>query len=991
MWKPVMNKWLSFVLCSLHILLAWVNVSAQYRFDSWTTDNGMPQNGVRAIAQTTDGYLWITTLDGLVRFDGVKFTVFNTGNTKGIANNRFWVVAAFDDGSLWAATEGGDLTIYRNGEFTSYATDKIPGAQIIGFQQDENGEILINVDRDFYVLRDGEFVIAKPTGYDGTAKNIHYGQTGTRWEVYQTETKQIKDGQTSTYPLNIKYSLFYINNVYEDTKGGLWIADQSKLFYLYDGNITDYTGTAGFLDNLIGHSFWEETDGSVWFATGDFNHVGIGLVRFKDGKFSKFGPEHGLSNDRIFNRFKDREGTVWLATDRGLNRLRRQVMTPLSTKDGLIHNEVYPILKSRDGSIYIGTNGGLSRYKDGKFTNTVVRAGKEYGISSLQSLAEDAEGRLWIGVVGGVFTLTDGKLENKSKIFKTPDTIYAIHAQNDGTIWFATEHLGVFQYRNDQAIAHYTTAEGLAGNDVKVIHEARDGTFWFGTYGGISHFADGKFTNYTIREGLASNFVRSIREDADGTFWIGTYDGGLSRFKDGRFFNFTTENGLFNNGVFAIVEDGKGNFWITSNKGIFRVNKQQLSDYADGKIAGYDSVGYGKQDGMLNAECNGGRQPSAMTDNDGRIWFPTLEGVAIVSPDSLTTNSLPPPVQIESVEIDRKNTDFKETIQIAPDQTYLDISYTALSFIKSDQIRFKHKLEGVDKDWVDAGTRRTVNYSFLPPGEYTFTVIAANSDGVWNDIGRSIAVKVVAPFYRTNWFFLLAIGLAIGVGLFIYRYRVGELNRRNLAQETFSRQLIESQEVERQRIAQEIHDGLGQSLLIIKNRATLGRNASQREKADEQFDEIGESVTDALAEVRVIARNLRPIHLERLGLTATLEEMVEQLDESSDIEINYDIDNIDGLLKPADEMNLYRIVQECLNNVVKHSAATNAGVTVSRERQNIIVCVRDNGVGYDREAPHGLGLSGIAERVRILGGTFSIESKRNAGTMANLTVPVQEL
>jgi len=985
-----MKDYRKIAVCLVLILSGWLTGSGQYRFDSWTTDNGLPQNGVRAITQTPDGYLWLTTLDGLVRFDGIKFTVFNKGNSKGILSNRFWTVGAFEDGSVWAATEGGDLTIYRNGEFTSYPADQVPGVQIIGFGIDENGEILINVDPNFYYLRDGEFVLAKPTENDGTAKNIHYGQTGTRWEVYQTETKQINDSQTTSYRLDIKFALPYLNNVYEDTKGGLWIADQSKLFYLYDGEIIEHTQKAGFLDNVLGHSFWEEADGSVWFVTGDFNRPGIGLVRFEDGNFSKFGAEYGLSNDRIFQRFRDREGTTWLTTDRGLNRLRHQVVTPLSTKDGLIHNEVYPMLKARDGSIYVGTNGGLSRYKDGKFTNTVLSAGKGYGVSSLQSLAEDVDGRLWIGVIGGLFTLKDGKLDNKSKIFTASDTIYAIYAHKDGSIWFATEHQGVFQYRNDQVIAHYTTAEGLAGNDVKVIHEARDGTLWFGTFGGISHFADGKFTNYTTNEGLASNFVRSIKEDADGTLWIGTYDGGLSRFKDGKFFTFNTENGLFNNGVFATEEDGNGNFWISSNKGIFRVNKQQLNDFADGKTTRYDSVGYGKQDGMLNTECNGGRQPSAISDDDGHIWFPTLEGVAIVNPDSLKINPLPPPVQIESVEIDRKNADFKDAIRIEPNQTYLDISYTAPSFIKSDQIRFKHRLEGVDKDWVDAGTRRTVNYSFLPPGEYTFTVIAANSDGVWNEVGRSIAVKVAAPFYRTNWFFLLAIGLAIGVGLFIYRYRVGELNRRNLAQETFARQLIESQEAERKRIAQEIHDGLGQSLLIIKNRASMGRTAELREKVDEQFDEIGESVTDALAEVRVIARNLRPLHLERLGMTATLEEMVEQLDEASDIEINYDIENIDGMLSPADEMNLYRIVQECLNNVIKHSQADKAGVTVALDGQNIVVTVRDNGRGFDREASqtsHGLGLNGMAERARILGGSYAIETEIGSGTTVSVHIP----
>ncbi len=366
--------------------------------------------------------------------------------------------------------------------------------------------------------------------------------------------------------------------------------------------------------------------------------------------------------------------------------------------------------------------------------------------------------------------MKDGKLENWTKKFELPDTIYAIYTHKDGTVWFGTEHSGVLQYKDGKIVPIYSTAEGLAGNDVKFIHEAKDGSFWFGTFRGLSHLKDGKFTNYTIGEGLASNFVRSIKEDEDGTFWFGTYDGGLSRFKDGKFSNFNTENGLFSNGVFAIVEDKNGNFWMSSNQGIYRVSKQQLNDFADGKILSYESFGYGKQDGMLNAEGNGGRQPSAMTDNDGRIWFPTLEGVAIVNPDNLTTNRIPPPVQIETVEIDRENTVFNETIQINPTQTYLDISYTALSFIKSDQIRFRHKLEGVDQDWIDVGTRRTVNYSFLPPGDYVFRVTATNTDGVWNTEGKSIKIKVLAPFYQTRWFITLLILGIFGIGYLFYTY-----------------------------------------------------------------------------------------------------------------------------------------------------------------------------------------------------------------------------
>jgi signal transduction histidine kinase len=304
-----------------------------------------------------------------------------------------------------------------------------------------------------------------------------------------------------------------------------------------------------------------------------------------------------------------------------------------------------------------------------------------------------------------------------------------------------------------------------------------------------------------------------------------------------------------------------------------------------------------------------------------------------------------------------------------------------LSFIKSDQIRFRYKLEGLDENWVDAGTRRTVNYSYLPNGEYFFKVIAANSDGVWNTEGKTLKIIVLAPFYKTWWFIFGVILLTIFTAYLLYRYRIRQLKKLNAAQESFSRQLIESQEAERKRIAQELHDGLGQNLLVIKNRAVLGLNAKGNEKTDEQFGEIQESVSDALIEVRSIAYNLRPLHIERLGLTSTIEEMIEEISETSGININYDIEPIDDIFSTENEINFYRIVQESLNNIVKHSKAERANVEVFRENYKLNLKIRDDGLGFEVDnVKQGLGLNGMAERAKILGGTYSIETEVGKGT-----------
>ena len=294
------------------------------------------------------------------------------------------------------------------------------------------------------------------------------------------------------------------------------------------------------------------------------------------------------------------------------------------------------------------------------------------------------------------------------------------------------------------------------------IFEDAKGTLWFGGFGGLSQYQDGRFINYTTKEGLAGSYVRSIYQDADGTLWIGTYDEGLSRFKDGRFVNFKTDTGLYNNGVFAIEEDSSGHFWISSNNGIYRVRRQELNDFADGKIARINSVGYGTRDGMLSTECNGGRQPASLKDDEGRFWFPTQDGVVVIDPRNESHNPLPPSVVIESVTVERERVDARHGVNVSPGRKNIEINFAGISLIKSEQIEYRYKLEGHDADWIDAANRRTAYYSYLPPGHYRFVVKAANSDDIWNDEGASVTLDLQPFFYETRWFYAAA---ALGVAL----------------------------------------------------------------------------------------------------------------------------------------------------------------------------------------------------------------------------------
>lgn len=767
----------------------YVKVFGQYRFDSWTTDNGLPQNGLRGIAQTPDGYLWMTTFAGLVRFDGIRFTTFNKSNTKGIISNRFTGIYCDKGGALYASsTEDGTLTVYRNGIFTSYTADQVPGHYIENIQSYKNGEAGFltvggeNYARSWYFLRNGEFILSEniPKNYN----RVDYeGKSGTHWVLTPTEVTEIRrNGVITVY--NYKIERFdFTRAAFEDSRGGLWIGGFT-LERLQNGKVEQFGARDGFPKNADFHSFWEEPDGSVWFANGGPSGEGLGLVRYRDGKFSSFGKDAGLSDANIFCVFKDREGLIWLATNKGLNRLRKKVITAYNERDGLRSSEVYPILRDSKENIWIGTVKGLTVYRDGKFepvkfelTDKDLPEFMKWKDTEMavQALWEDSNGKMWIGVGGELYVAENGRI----RVLKEAANhhIFAIRQDTAGNVWVATNK-GILLFRDYRLKASYSDKDGLPNPVMSVIYEDTQGRLWFGGVGGLSEFKDGKFINYTTREGLIGNQVRSIYEDADGTLWIGTYGEGLSRFKDGQFSNYTTDNGLYTNDVFAIQEDAHGNFWISSNLGIYRVNRQELNDFADGKVAKINSLGYGKEDGMLNNECNGGRQPASIKDKDGNFWFPTQDGVAVVDSKQERYNSLPPVVVIESATVEKKEIDISNGLVIEPGQRNIEIKFTGTSLIKSEQIKFKYKLEGIDSDWVDGNPNRTAYYSYLPPGNYSFRVKAANSDGIWNEQGTAINVELQPFFYQTRWFSLLCLTLGI-FGLFaVWKISVHQLEAR---------------------------------------------------------------------------------------------------------------------------------------------------------------------------------------------------------------------
>jgi len=994
------------LVCVVLLLGLKATVLAQeYGFDVWTTANGLPQNTVTGVAQTPGGYLWLSTFDGLARFDGVRFTIFDKGNTKGIVNNRFARLFADREGAVYAVTENYVVTVYRNSVFSSYADFVTSGEPITAILSGAKGNIIFETAKGYYSLQGDRFVLT-PDQKDPNSKQkywqIYWGKSGAKWVIEQNQTVRHQDGQVTTYPLKLTAEELGGNNAlapYEDQHAALWVrrtTPAAELWRLQAGKVTVFTKKEiPALNELYPNQVKEDADGSVWFLFSGRNVPRPShFVRFKDGQFITYSLSEAVGATASL---VDREGNFWLATTTGLRRLRRTLITTLSVKDGLNSNEVYPLLQTHSGDIFIGSAQGVNRYSQGKVTDLGLNYQPGFPLTT-RGLWEDDRARVWLGFQGsGGF----GRFEAPSSVKRIgkndlPNGATDFTADRAGNIWIATGE-GLYQYKDDKEIAHYTVKDGLPSENVITIHLDRSGNLWAGTYDGLAQFKDGRFISYNAEADSPEGFVRAIYEDADGVLWCGTYGDGLVRYKGGKFFNYRVEQGLFNNGVFAILEDKRGNFWMSSNRGIHRVRKQELNDFAEGRIPKLNSVSYDEKDGMLNAECNGGRLPAAIKAKDGKFWFPTMGGVAIIDPEADAVNPQPPPVVIETVSVDRKPIEpqqIQSTIELSPGQLQLEINYTALSLLKSAQIKFKYKLEGLENNWTEAGTQRTANYSYLPAGSYTFRVIAANANGVWNNEGASIRVVVRPYFYRTWWFLLLAVAAFTGTIWLIAHYRLTQVRKIAEAKTAFSRQLITSQEAERKRIAAELHDGLGQSLLVIKNRTSIGKRvAHDGAKVTAQLEEISNATGHALEEVRGIAYNLRPYHLERLGLRESLNAMIEKIREATGLEINARVALFDEVFSKDDEVLFYRVIQECLNNVIKHAQAAKVEISIVQTETQVTARIQDNGRGFvaaSESQSSGFGLIGLAERVRMLGGTHSIESEADKGTKVTVIIPLRE-
>lgn len=945
---------------------------SQFRFTQWTSDSGLPQNVIRGIAQTPDGYLWIATLDGVARFDGVRFKVFNTSNTPGIDINRFSMMVKGKPGDLWLYGEGGTITRLHNGEFTTLGTKEGVTPNIVyGITTDNRGRVWILCGQSILEWNEKNERF-EPIADDGIQyRPLNWDGTGF-WGMRDQKLFCFHYGELSTYDVPASIPMAEVRKVAVGGIGDVWLA-------AHDGRVARlFEGKWQISSKAIQRSFVDGED-RQWKTSIDTHLDRTIYIPTVNG-------ERGIR----YNGFvEDDERNVWIGSEgQGLFRIQPQIIHMYTTADGLVSDNIYPILRDRYDDMWVGSwPAGLTRFHNGRLTRYTPKDGLPGLVSSL---ADDDSGSLWIGTHGGLAVLSKGKIQRPEGLSNDFPAIQAILPARDGALLLGTQtgidRYGVQQSKQSFQLVHQTSVHN---GDVRVIVEGKNGDIWFGGYGGLSRLHNGDLAHWTKKDGLPSNTVRAVYEDPQGVIWVGTYDGGLGRYADGRWTKYSQRNGLFDDGVFQILEDGQANLWMSSNRGIFRVSKRQLEDVATGRQSRVISVSYGRNDGMLNIECNGGLWPAGAKDKEGHLWFPTQEGVAVVDPEAPLPTATSPRVVIESIMLDHSPVDLHKPLTIRPGQSGLEIQYTGLSFARPEQIVFRYMMEGLDKTWEHVGYRRIAYFSHLPPGEYMFRVVAASSDGMWSKEVNSMPIVVLPPFYLTRWF-IAAMSVFFTLAVFgIWNYRMRQLRMAQAAQQAFSQQLIASQESERRRIAAELHDSLGQHLVLIKNYALLLlRKETTEQSAEDRREalaEIRDEVSQAIDETRTISYNLRPFQLDRLGLSTAIEALIDSEAKGTGIFFSKGIEDIDEYFREDLRINFYRIVQEILNNMVKHADARHAEVVIERRDKNLVLSISDDGKGFSPDAGYvngkgGFGLAGIRERAALLNGKVMIQSQPGHGT-----------
>jgi signal transduction histidine kinase/ligand-binding sensor domain-containing protein len=1008
---PRSNAFVSF-LAGLILATVWqaegsnlpapVAASPGYFFRAWQAEQGLPQNKVTAVVQTHDGYLWVGTYSGLARFDGVHFTVFDEDNTPQLRSSRITSLFEASDGTLWIGDESGQVTQYKDGSFKAVPFHPAwNGGKIYGIASDDVGDIwVLNESGQLARVRDGR-VLSPEVGTAAKLVDLARAADGTIWIARDGRASVSKHGKLRALKFGEAETNTYVMGIGASRNGGLWVVSDGQIRKWKDGQWVENLGNAPWGVSPI-TQLLETQNGALVAGTAD-----RGLYLVFPGQNEKplhFDHTSGFPSDWIISLCEDREGNLWAGTGGGgLVILRPTNIETFSPPDQWQGRAVLSVWPGQNGALWVGTEGaGLYRFQNDAWTNFNTAQGIRNAY--IWSLAEDSQGRLWAGTWGGGLFVQNGDHFNFAPgMSNVTMPMPALLRGRNGGMWIGTA-AGLLHYRAGRTNWFATASNGRPLRDVRTIAEDGQGAIWFGMAGdGLARLKDHDIRQFETTNGLSSDFIECLHFDKEGVLWIGTFGGGLDRYKDGHFAVINRKQGLPNDVIGDIEEDGQGNFWMSSHDGIIRVSEAELNRCADGAIKEVHCQTYGINDGMPTIECSEGLQPAGCKTADGRLWFPTSKGLLAVNPLDVETNPLPPPVQIEAMLVDDQPVDMQPNgapIKVPPGRHRFEFQYTGLSFVDPEKVHFKYRLNGFETEWVNADTKRAVNYNYIPPGNYSFQVIACNNDGVWNETGASLPFSVQPFFWQTLWFRVLAWTMVVAASGGLVWFDTRRRMRRKLERLEWQRAI----EHERARIAHDIHDDLGAHLTRISMLSESARGElNHPERAAAGLAQIYDTARELTRSMDEIVWAVNPRHDTLEGLASYLEKFAQDLLAAAGIRCRLDMPmEFPAWRLTADvRHNLFLAFKEALHNVVKHSAASEASIRLTTRTTSFELIIEDNGRGFipgrtGKNPPDdsvrfssGNGLENMARRLAEVGGLCHIQSSPGQGTKVTFTVPLK--
>ncbi len=959
--------------------------AADYYGQSWQTDEGLPGNAVNDVLQDQKGYIWLATIDGLVRFDGMTFKQFSSPLIERVAARNIRALAQTSDGTILMLPAVGGVVQFKNGQFSQHPVGgDFAGKQFQTLFVDQGGAVWLGSAGGMvrHWLAGVVTNFGPANGLSSRVKaSFAADNAGGVWIASGGFLGCYRDGQLRHFSETLNPTESTV--VASSRSGGIWVCKNRELLKMDDGQLSTVSTNLPWV--ALGgdvREMFEDSNRVLWIGTG-----AQGLFRFDGSNFYRVE----TSQSQITHITEDDEGDIWVATSGGgINRLRPKLFQLYNTKTGLPEDVSDALCADKRGDVWLANrSSGPIRISDGKVFIPKLPGPHNY---RAYTLCADDQGFLW-GSEGGLYRFP---CDNPDKIQSVSNSItgniigvHVLFKSRNGDIWVGAD-LNLLGCFSGGLLENYIAEKSFPGQRARSIAEDSAGRIWIGTEEGrLYQFADGKFITFTEQNGLPNAPIRSLCADADGSLWIGTIGGGLVLWRNGKFTIISIADGLPDDNIAEMAEDDAGRLWCGTRGGIFHVGRSELLAFADGKIPKVTGITFGRSEGLAEISCLGSCQPMTCNTPDGRLWFATQQGALTLDAAALKSNSRPPPVFIDGLFVNDRPLEIADPLRVPPLCNKIEFRFSVLSYAAPEKVHIRYKLDDVDSDWVEIVNQRAAVYSALRPGKYRLQLKACNDDGVWNEIGTSLSFVVLPTWWQSWWFKGSVLVFLVTISVVTIRYLAQRRLKFNLERLEHQQSLAK----ERTRIARDLHDDLGATVtqvgLMLEE---LRTTPSIADGIKAQSAAISGRVLNLARDLDAVVWSVNPSNDSLGELFAYLSQSFLECFRRTTIRPRLEVmeAGLDSALAPDVRHHLFLVVKEAMNNVIKHSQATEAILSLKVVENVLEIGIADNGRGFSPDAiarSKRQGLPNMRARIEQLGGKFIITSKLEQGTSLRILIP----